>query len=367
MMSTVTEQTVRRTTIRMADGRELIYYDSDPTVVRDAVDRRVLPPRPEAPQMRFDALSGEWIAVAAARQTRVMLPSAAECPLCPTTPWQPTEIPSAYEIVVFENRSPSFATGPTTLDEGLPPMTLNRVAAGRCEVVCFTDDHDASLAALPPSRVRLLLDVWTDRTAVLSARPDVAQVFCYENRGVEIGVTLHHPHGQIYAYPFVTPRTAQMDAAAAAYAAANGGRNVFADMLDAERRLGTRVVASNEHWTAFVPAAARWPFEVRLAPHRLLGDLTELSADERDAFPEIYLDLLKRFDGLFGVPMPYISAWHQAPVAADRSRHYLHLQLFSIRRAVDKLKYLAGSESAMGAFVNDVLPERAAALLRDAR
>jgi UDPglucose--hexose-1-phosphate uridylyltransferase len=363
MMSTVTA--VRKTTMVMADGRELMYFDTDPSVVRDAVDRRDLPPRPDAPRMRFDVLTGEWVAIAAARQTRVMLPAAHECPLCPSTPEYATEIPSPYEIVVFENRSPSFRSGPSG-----PPIMVGladeRVADGRCEVVCYTDDHDASLGSLPESRIRALLDVWTDRTAALSALPGVAQVFCYENRGVEIGVTLHHPHGQIYAYPFVTPRTAQMEAAAVAYAATNGGRNVFADLLAAERADGERVVASNDTWTAFIPAAARWPFEVRLAPHRRIADLTGLSDAERDDFAPIYRDLLRRFDALFGVPMPYISAWHQAPVAADPALHYLHLQLFSIRRDRDKLKYLAGSESAMGAFVNDVLPERAAAMLRDA-
>jgi UDPglucose--hexose-1-phosphate uridylyltransferase len=158
-----------------------------------------------------------------------------------------------------------------------------------------------------------------------------------------------------------------MLAAARRHATETGGRNLFADVLAAERSSVDRVVGANEHWTAFVPAAARWPFEVLVAPHRRMPDLPSLTVEEREAFGPLYLDVLRRFDALFGTPMPYISAWHQAPVRVDRDLSYLHLQLFSIRRASGKLKYLAGSEAAMGAFVNDVLPEDAARMLREAK
>jgi UDPglucose--hexose-1-phosphate uridylyltransferase len=179
-------------------------------------------------------------------------------------------------------------------------------------------------------------------------------------------VTLHHPHGQIYGYPFVTPRTERMLASAKRHADRTG-RNLFADLLTAERGHAARVVVGNEHWTGFVPAAARWPYEVHLYPHRQVPDLAALSEDERDAFGPVYLDLLRRLDGLYDLPMPYVSAWHQAPVRADRDLAYLHLQLFSTRRAPGKLKHLAGSESAMGVFVNDIRPEDAAAQLREGR
>jgi UDPglucose--hexose-1-phosphate uridylyltransferase len=143
------------------------------------------------------------------------------------------------------------------------------------------------------------------------------------------------------------------------------GRDLYTDVLSAERKAGVRVIGENAHWTAYVPAAARWPFEVQLAPHRKVLDIPALTDDERDAFGPLYLDVLGRFDRLFGKPMPYISAWHQAVVGEGRELGYLHLQLFSIRRAADKLKYLAGSESAMGSFVNDIVPEKAAEMLRD--
>ena len=265
-------------------------------------------------------------------------------------------------MVVFENRFPSFShrVGPEQGDI-LPGLVPTRPGAGRCEVVCFTSDHGVSFAQLSQARVRNVMKAWADRTADLSTRDDVEQIFCFENRGTEIGVTLSHPHGQIYAYPFVTPRTRQMLASARAYR----GGNLFADVLAAEQADGSRVVARNAHWTAFVPAVARWPFEVHVYPHRQVPDIPALGTQERDAFAPIYLEVLRRLDGMFGLQLPYVSAWHQAPVRADRDLAYLHLQLFSTRRAPGKLKYLAGSESGMGVFVNDVRPEQAAAMLRE--
>ena len=359
---------MKRTVASMADGRELIYFDDTDDVVRDAVDLRDLDDPPPASQLRYDPLSDEWVAIAAHRQDRTFLPPTDECPLCPSTPGRTTEIPADdYDVVVFENRFPSFASRPSGMDEApVTPLTPVRAGDGRCEVVCFTADHDASFATLSPQRVRTVLMALADRTATLAAIPGVEQVFCFENRGVEIGVTLHHPHGQIYAYPFVTPRTRMMLGAARRYAEATGG-NLFADMLAAERASSDRVVATNDHWTAFVPAAARWPFEILVAPNRQVPDLPALTDDECDAFGPLYLDVLRSLDGLFGVPMPYVAAWHQAPVRADRDVAYLHLQVFSVRRAPGKLKHLAGSEAAMGVFVNDVVPEEAARMLREVR
>ena len=358
---------MKRTAVELADGRELIYFDERDDAVREGPDRRDLPPPPPASQLRYDPLLDEWVAVAAHRQGRIFLPPTDQCPLCPSSPNRATEIPAYdYDVAVFENRFPSLSDRAGEEAGEITPFTPTRPGVGRCEVVCFTADHDASFASLAPSRVRTVLDALVDRTVSLAELPGVEQIFCFENRGVEIGVTLHHPHGQIYAYPFVTPRTRAMLAAAGRHAERTGGRNLYADVLAAERAAGDRVVATNEHWTAYVPAAARWPFEVHLAPHRPVPDLPALDGDERAAFGPLYLDLLRRFDALFDRPMPYISAWHQAPVHGDRRLSHLHLQLFSIRRAADKLKFLAGSESAMGVFVNDVPPERAAELLRRA-
>ena len=183
-------------------------------------------------------------------------------------------------------------------------------------------------------------------------------------------MTLHHPHGQIYAYPYVTPRTSVMLGRAEAHRRATGG-SLLADVLAAERDAGTRVVLSGEHWTAYVPAAARWPVEVHLAPHRDVPDLAALDAGERDELAVVYLELMQRLDRFFPgqdgqeLVLPYIAGWHQAPLDERRELGRLHLQVFSVLRAPGRLKYLAGSESGMGAWVNDTTPERIADRLRE--
>ncbi|MFF3752963.1 galactose-1-phosphate uridylyltransferase [Streptomyces sp. NPDC002018] len=343
---------MKKTVTRLADGRELVYYDSRDDVVRDAVDRRPLGPVATASEIRHDPLLGDSVAIASHRQARTYHPPADECPLCPSREGRLSEIPdSDYEVAVFENRFPSLAGD-----------------SGRCEVVCFTADHDTSFAGLTVERAALVLAAWTDRTAELAALPQVEQVFAFENRGVEIGVTLGHPHGQIYAYPFVTPRSTLMLRSAREHRAATG-RNLFDDLVERERTDGGRVVLTGEHWVAFVPYAAHWPYEVHLYPTRRVPDLRALDDAARAEFPQIYLELLKRFDRIFGEgepPTPYVAAWHQAPFRADgRDDFALHLELFTVRRTSGKLKFLAGSESGMSVFINDVPPEAAAERLRE--
>jgi UDPglucose--hexose-1-phosphate uridylyltransferase len=344
---------VKKTTTRLADGRELIYYDRRDDAVRDAVDQRPLDPVSTASEIRRDPLLGDSVAIASHRQGRTYLPPADECPLCPSRNGRLSEIPdSDYDVAVFENRFPSLS-GDT----------------GRCEVVCFTSDHDQSFARLTEAQARLVLDAWTDRTAELSQLPSVEQVYCFENRGKEIGVTLGHPHGQIYGYPFVTPRTELMLRSLEQHREATGGRNLFDDTVARELEDGSRIVIDAAHWTAFVPYAAHWPYEVHLYPKHRVPDLLGLDEEARAEFPAVYLELLRRFDRIFGPgepPTPYISGWHQAPFSSELRREFaLHLELFTIRRTAGKLKYLAGSESGMSAFVNDVPPEAAAARLRE--
>lgn len=362
---------------RMADGRELIYYDDPGTTLgpERAVDARLLDPRPSTAAMRLDVLTGDWISIAANRQNRAFLPPVELDPLSPQTATNPSEIPSRYDVAVFENKSPSFgpalaaasgdapaaADPPRGLDD-LSELGLGRTrsSVGRTEVVCFSPEPEGSFGTQSVVRARTVIEAWADRTAALSALPGVEQVFPFENRGQEIGVTLPHPHGQIYAYPYITPRTHRLLASIDRL-----GDGLF-DRILAFESASERVVLGGAHWTAFVPFAARWPLEVHLVPHRHVADLTETTAAERDELAPLYLRLLRGIDALYETPTPYIAAWHQAPVRLGRTGARLHLQLTSPRRAADKLKYLAGSEAAMGAWIGDVAPETAAARLREA-
>lgn len=367
---------VKRSTT-LADGRELLYFDDpDTTLGPDrAIDTRALDTRGPTATMRLDVLTGEWITVAANRQNRVMMPSADADPLAPQTPTNPSEAPSRYDVAVFENRSPAFGPALTAAHGGAPvaddpPRGLDdletldlgrtRTSVGRCEVVCFSPEHTGSFGTQTTTRARTVIEAWADRTAALSALPGIEQVFPFENRGEAIGVTLPHPHGQIYAYPYITPRTTRL-----LDSVARTGADLFSRILAFEQR-SERVVLRGEHWTAYVPFAARWPLEVHLMPHRHVADLAETTDAERDELAPLYLRLLRGVDALYETPTPYIAAWHQAPVRRGRDAVRLHLQLTSPRRAADKLKFLAGSEAAMGAWAAEVTPEQGAARLRAA-
>lgn len=390
---------------KLSDGRDALFFHDSRAADGDIAespngdaeildDSRLAEPRPADGTLRFDMLTGEWVAVATHRQSRTHLPRAAECPLCPTTSGRPTEIPAAdFDVVVFENRFPSLGPGlgdvppdpSATPDPSVTPDRLgagasadvgevdaDEVAArltaparGRCEVIVFTPDHEGSFARLDPARARTVVTAWANRTEELAALPGIEQVFVFENRGEEIGVTMNHPHGQIYAYPYVTPHTANTTARASAYRAETG-RTLMGDILAFEQKAGERLVCESEHFSAFVPFAARWPIEVHLVPKRQVLTLTELTEAERDDLAGIYPEVLRRIDGLYSTPTPYIAAWHQTPVHCDDPEsQWMHLEITSPRRAENKLKYLAGSEAAMGAFISDVSAEVTAQRLRD--
>ncbi|GAB3676224.1 galactose-1-phosphate uridylyltransferase [Actinocorallia lasiicapitis] len=336
---------------RLADGRELAYYDDRPGREHAAPDGRELEPFTPGAELRHDPLTGQPVLIAAHRQVRTVSTQAADCPLCPTRPGSPaTEIPEpAYDVVVFENRFPSLG-GPV---------------GGRCEVVCFSDDHDLATAGLSDERLSTVGGAWADRTARLSALPEVESVFVFENRGAEIGATLSHPHGQIYAYPYLPPTQAAVLDSARAHRAA--GRGCLLCSIVARESAAGRVVAATEHFVAFVPEAARWPYEVHLAPRFCAGDLAALTAADRAELMSLYGDVLRRFASLFPAPSPYMACWHQAPTRHRDVLDHFYVQIFTPRRSADRLKHLASSESSAGAFVNDVRPEAAAAALRDAR
>ncbi len=298
-------------------------------------------------ELRFEELRGEDVVYAIHRQERTFLPSRDHCPLCPTRPGGPeTEIPfPAFEIAVFENRFPAF---------GAPH--------GASEVVVYTDDHDASFGTLPAARAEALTWVWRHRYAELGAREDVEYVLIFENRGVEVGVTLHHPHGQLYGYPFLPP-VPRLELAADARL---GGCAPCA-LLAGELADGRRVVHENEGVVVFVPFAARWAYEAHVVLRAHRPSLLDCEPQEFRLLADGLQALVRGYDALFDLPFPYVMAVHQAPTAATAAGHgHLHVEFYPPLRSADRLKYLAGSEQGAGTFISDTLPESSAARLREA-
>ncbi|MFO0603439.1 MAG: galactose-1-phosphate uridylyltransferase [Polyangiales bacterium] len=353
---------LHRRSLTKPDGRGLWLYGRAPLDEVDAVEPAGDRPAPN-PHLRWHPLRGEWVAYAGHRQARTFQPPADYNPLAPTRdPAHPTEVPAGnWEVAVFENRFPTLFAGahdpPAELVGTLP-------ARGSCEVVVFTQDPSASLGSLPVERVALVVSVWADRHRSLAARGDVLYVFPFENRGAAIGATLPHPHGQIYAFPFVPPVAAR-ELALQREHHARCGRGLLADLLDAERRDGRRVVFERGGAVSVVPVCARYAYELWVAPLRPVPTFADLSVAEVDDFAAALKDALQRLDALWRKPMPYVLVFHQAPT--DGRAHpeaHLHAEIYPALRMPDRLKYLAGCELGAGSFTADTIPEEKAAELR---
>ena len=320
-------------------------------------------------QLRWDPTLREWVAYATHRQGRTFLPPAEYCPLCPTKPGGfPTEVPrERYDVVVFENKFPSFSPDAPVPDEAGTDLTPTAPGRGVCEVVLYSDDHDATLASLSERRIRNLVEVWADRYRELGAREFVDYVFIFENKGEAIGVTLHHPHGQIYAYPFVPPRPSRELESAREYRRERESC-LHCDLLSQELSDGRRLVEKGEHFVAFVPFYARFPFEVHLYARRCAPSIADLDGEERWDLARVLKRVLVGYDALFGFSLPYMMVMHQAPTDGGdyEGVAHFHVEFFPVNRTAEKLKYLAGSETGAGVFAVDALPEDTAQKLREA-
>jgi UDPglucose--hexose-1-phosphate uridylyltransferase len=354
---------VHRLRLTKPDGRELVLY------ARAPLPATLEAPMPEGetpkaePHLRWHPLRGEWVDYAGHRQGRTFLPPPSANPLATTRDANaPTELPAGpWEMAVFENRFPSFVGDADDAPDLAVPTMPSR---GVCEVVVFTQDATTSLGRLPLDRIELLFEVWRDRTIELSGRGFVRYVLPFENRGTEVGVTLHHPHGQIYALPFVPPVAARELEQQREHFTRHG-RGLLADVVKDELADGRRILFDDGPVVAFVPAFARYPYEAWIAPREPVASLTDVGDDLTKGFARALKDLLLRYDGLWGRPFPYVMVLHQAPTdGAPHPEAHVHLEFYPPYRARERLKYLAGVELGAGTFANDTLPEEKAAELR---
>lgn len=320
-------------------------------------------------ELRWNPVLEEWVITATHRQDRTFFPPPDYNPLAPTKPGGfPTEIPApTYEIVVFENKFPSLRRDPPEpAVEGTELMPA-RPAFGVCEVVCYTPQADAELATLPVGKVEELVYVWADRFEELGAREVVQYVYIFENKGREIGVTLTHPHGQIYAYSYLPPIPAR-ELAAAKRHFEQTGRDLIGDVLAQELADGRRIVAENTHFVALVPFFARYPYEMHILPRAARPAITDFDAEEKRALAEMLKVVIEKYNNLWNRSLPYIMLMHQRPTdrtSADYAYYRFHIEFYPPFRTPDRLKYLAGSEAGAGAFINDTLPEITAQTLRE--
>lgn len=317
-------------------------------------------------EMRWNPVMGEWVVTATHRQDRTFLPPAGYCPLCPTAEGGfPTEIPEPdYDFVVFENKFPSLKRephAPAVEGDELFPV---KPSLGICEVVLYSSSHTSTLADVPLPKMQQLVRVWKDRYEDLGSRPEIDYVFIFENKGEAIGVTISHPHGQIYAFSYLPPRV-ERELTNEANHHERTGRCLHCDILRREISDQSRIVVESDHFLAVIPFYARYPYEVHLYSKEHRGSMSEFSEEEQNDLAFILSSLLKKYDGLWGFSMPYMMVMHQKPTdGKEWPGCHFHIEFYPPLRTPEKLKYLAGCESGAGTFVNDTLPEEKAAELR---
>lgn len=318
-------------------------------------------------ELRWHPLLEQWVITATHRQDRTFFPPDDYCPLCPTKNGGfPTEIPSEdFDLVTFDNKFPSLRRCPPEPAVEETALYKVRPAAGVCEVVLYSPEHVGTLTDKTEREIEKLVCVWTDRYAELGALEYVDYVFIFENKGREIGVTLAHPHGQIYAYPFIPP-VIEKELGACRKHTEKTGRCLLCDVLAEEMKDGRRIVASNDHFVAFIPFYARYPYEVHILSREHKLSLADFGEAEQGSLARMLKTILLKYDNLWGISFPYMMVLHQKPTDGEPHDYYhFHIEFYPPYRTKEKLKYLAGSEAGAGVFINDTLAEEKAQELRD--
>jgi UDPglucose--hexose-1-phosphate uridylyltransferase len=310
-------------------------------------------------ELRWHALLQQWVVVSTARQNRPQMP-ADWCPFDPGS----GRVPDNYDVYLYPNDFPAFRPDapPFAPEPGLFDKTGPR---GACDVVLYSPEH-----TLPPSALSLenwckVVDLWTQRTREHAENPDIALVAAFENCGEAVGVTMPHPHGQIYAMPFIPPMVQRELSSARLFADANGGDCLFCRLLSEELKMQTRFVAGNEHFAAFVPFAARFPAEIALYSRRHLWTLLDLTDAERQSLAGIISVVRRKYDNLYGFMLPLMMVVKQGPLQLPDEHYHFHVQFLPLQRSPTKLKYLASIETAYGTFLADTTPEEMAKTLRE--
>lgn len=309
-------------------------------------------------ELRWNPTLRDWVSTASHRQNRPQMPRD-WCPFCPGS----GRVPDDYDVYIYPNDFAAFtipAQLPAIQGDDFYPV---RPSHGRCDVVLYHPDHNTSIPQIPVEHLTRLVKTWRQRFEEMKATPGIRYVLIFENKGEVIGVTMPHPHGQIYSLPLVPPIIKREMAAARAHHHRHR-RCLFCDILQRERKDKLRIVAENRAFTAFIPFYARWPYEVHIYPRRHLGALDEFKPSEEASLAEMLKWVTQKYDNLFSMSFPYMMLLHQAPTRGRHPYFHFHIEFYPPHRSKEKLKYLASIETGAGTFLNDSLAEEKAAELR---
>ena len=309
-------------------------------------------------ELRWHPLLREWVTVAAHRQGRPQMPK----DWCPFDPGS-GRVPDHFDVLIYPNDFAAFSTDapPFSPETGLYAKTGAR---GSCDVVIYHPEHNLAPSQLSVEHWRKIVDVWIRRHQELAAQPDIQYVYIFENTGVAIGVTMPHPHGQIYGFPFVPPLI-QRELDAASDHLRDHHECIYCRILREELASGERLVTANDDFVAFVPFFARWPGEMQICSRRHFSSISELTQAEAMSLASLIKTVRMKYDNLWGFQLPLMMLLRQSPAKGEHPYFHFHIDFYPIQRSPTKLKYLAGVESGAGTFLNDTVAEEKAREFRE--
>ncbi len=314
-------------------------------------------------ELRWHPLTKDWVMVASHRQNRPQMPKD-WCPFCPGS----GKVPDHYDVHKYDNDFPALSQTPPTPDDVATDFYKTKEAYGKCEVVLYSPNHTATIPDLTIPHVRKLVDLWTERFVEISKDENIKYVFIFENRGDVVGVTMPHPHGQIYGYSYV-PKKIELELDSAREYHDENKKCIFCEMLKEERSTADRIIFENEHFVVFLPFFTEYPYGMYIMSKSHKQNLAQFTEEEKDAFAVTIRETVGTFDALFDKPFPYMMCMHQGPVNQDENSdefYHFHVEFFPPMRSADKQKFNASSETGVWAHCNPTAPEEKAIELRDA-
>jgi UDPglucose--hexose-1-phosphate uridylyltransferase len=313
-------------------------------------------------ELRYNPITRDWLMVASSRQGRPQMP-ADWCPFCPGSGKVPDK---GFDVLRYPNDFPAMSLIPPVPDDVAGGLFTAQPAYGRCEVLLYSDRHNARLADLTDGNVRSLARMWREVYTDFAADSKIKYAFIFENRGECVGVTMPHPHGQAYGYPFV-PRVIRDELAGAKEHHHKTGKCLFCDLLAQELADGRRVIFENEYFALYTPFFAQTAYCTHITAKRHVSNIAQMADAELDALGEIVRDTSAMYDALFDMPFPYMMCMHNAPTDSESDEFYhFHIEFIPPMRAANKQQFFASSETGAGAWCNPTCPEEKAAELRSA-
>ena len=315
-------------------------------------------------ELRWNPLIKDWVMIASHRQNRPNMPKD-WCPFCPGP--DNDKVPKSFDVLKYDNDFPALSQNPPTPDDVETRLYKTKPAYGKCEVILYSPEHTVTLPELDVPHIRKLVDLWTERFEDIKKDENIKYVFIFENRGKEVGVSMPHPHGQIYGYS-VVPKKIELELDACKEHKAETGGCLICDMVEDEVKAGSRVIFENDDFIVFLPFYCEYPYGIYISAKRHIQNLTQMTDAEKTSLAATLKEAAGTLDSLFDYPFPYMMCMYQNPVNTDDNidDYHFHIAFYPPMRSADKQKFNASSETGAWAHCNPTAPEEKAKELREA-